>query len=146
MARTSAREKYSDIIDMPRHVSKTHPQMAVSDRAAQFSPFAALTGHEAALRETARITEVKVDLDNEEKMVLSDKLCQLRDKGYPSKFVRIVYFKPDQKKSGGAYLTVIGTVKRIDDTFGNIFMADNTVIPIDSVLSVEGDIFDEYII
>lgn len=134
--------KYDDIIHLPHHVSQKHPQMAIMDRAAQFSPFAALTGHGAAITETARLTDERVELDESMKIGLSDRLQIILDrlKEYPE--IAITYFQPDTKKDGGAYITVVNTVKKIDEHERVVVMTDGTAIPIDEIISIDGKIFD----
>ena len=139
----SAREKYGDIIDMPRHLSKSHPQMPVADRAAQFSPFAALTGHDAALRETARITDKKLELDDGEISIINEKLRFLKDTGYPDAPVTIEYFVKDSKKSGGKYLACLKAVKRIDEAEGRVVLRSGETIPVEDICAIDGDIFSD---
>ncbi|MDF2948126.1 MAG: hypothetical protein K0R07_136 [Sedimentibacter sp.] len=133
---------YDDIINLPHHVSATHPHMPAIDRAAQFSPFAALTGYDSAIKETARLTDERVELDEYMKDVLSDRLQIITDqlKEYPE--ISVTYFQPDEKKNGGDYVTVIGTVKKIDEYERVVVMTDGTRIPIDEVISIEGQIFE----
>jgi hypothetical protein len=133
---------YDDIIHLPHHVSTTHPHMAAIDRAAQFSPFAALTGYDGAIKETARMTEERVELDENMKAVLSSKLQIIADrlKEYPE--ITVTYFQPDTKKDGGAYVTATGTVRKIDKYERIVIMADYTEIPIDEIISVERQIFE----
>jgi hypothetical protein len=135
--------EYDDIINLPRHVSKTRPQMPLIDRAAQFSPFAALTGHDSAIQETARLTDDRVELDEYIKNALNDKLQVLINwlEGKPA--VKIRYFKPDENKEGGYYITANGTIKKIDEYEQIIIMDDGTVIPIDEIISIESKIFDK---
>lgn len=132
---------YQEIIDLPHHVSKTHPQMPMSDRAAQFSPFAALTGYNSAIRETGRLTEERIELDEEALMALNMRYQLLIDSLKESPEVRITYFKPDERKSGGAYLTITGVVKKVDDYKRLITMQDGMIIPLDDVLMIEGELF-----
>ena len=134
-------DKYDDIINLPRHVSKKRPPMPIKDRAAQFSPFAALTGYDVEVKETARITEKRVELDQYMKEKLNHKLQILMDKVKEQPKTKITYFKPDDRKDGGAYITITDTVKRIDEYERNILMKDGGVIPIDEILNVEGKIF-----
>ena len=96
--------KYQDIINLPHHVSKTHPQMPLYDRAAQFSPFAALTGYEDAIRETARLTDNWVQLSEDKKQELDEKLRQLIADRERTESVTIIYFQPDDRKEGGSDL------------------------------------------
>lgn len=132
---------YQEIIALPHHVSKTHPQMLMSDRAAQFSPFAALTGYNSAIRETGRLTEERIELDEEALMALNMRYQLLIDSLKESPEVRITYFKPDEQKSGGAYLTITGVVKKVDDYKRLITMQDGMIIPLDDVLMIEGKLF-----
>lgn len=133
--------KYDDIINLPRHISKKRPPMAIKDRAAQFSPFAALTGHDAAVKETARLTENKVELDQYMKEALNHKLQILMENLEGKPRIRITYFKSDEKKDGGKYIEVIARVKKIDEYEKVIFMMDSTVISIDKIIKIEGEIF-----
>ena len=133
---------YDDIIDMKRPLSRRADKMSISDRAAQFSPFAALSGYEEAVEETARLTDVKKTLTEEAVAVINAKLqVVLRhlDKG-PR--LKICYFIPDARKSGGEYVTIRGTVKRIDEYEGCLIMGDGLVIPLDQIREIEGKIFD----
>lgn len=134
--------EYDDMINLPRHVSKKRPPMAIKDRAAQFSPFAALTGHDAAVKETARLTEKRVELDEYMKVDLSNRLQIISDRLKENHEISITYFQPDQKKDGGAYVTDIGTVKKIDEYGQIILMTDGTEIPIDEIISIVGQIFE----
>lgn len=136
--------KYDEIMSLPHHVSKTRPQMPMSDRAAQFSPFSALTGYDSAIRETGRLTDERIELDEEALMVLNMRYQLLVDSLKESPEVRITYFKPDERKSGGAYLTVAGIVKKVDDYERLITLQDGMVIPMDDVLTIEGDLFSEF--
>ena len=106
--------KYADIIDLPYRKSTKHPQMSLYDRAAQFSPFAALTGHEAAIAETARRTESRIELDEDMRMRLDETLQLVLERIGEHPPVGLTYFKADEKKDGGAYLTIAGKVKKMD--------------------------------
>ena len=133
--------KYDDIIHLPHPVSCNHPQMSSLERAAQFSPFAALTGHDAAIRETARLTEEKSELDENRKEMLDERLQMIRENLSEEPEITFTYFKPDEKKSGGAYLTVIGKVKKINEYEHQILLEDGTVIAIENLFSIEGELF-----
>ena len=133
---------YDDMIHLPHHVSTKHPHMAVSDRAAQFSPFAALTGHDAAIKETARLTDKRVEMDEYMKDVLSDKLRIILDRIKEHPQIVITYFQPDEKKDGGFYVTATGTVKKIDEYEGIVVMTGDTEIPFDEISSIDGQIFE----
>lgn len=139
-------EKYRKIINLPHHVSETRPHMSMIDRAAQFSPFAALTGHEAALGETARLTDTFIELDEDEKQMLDAKIHIIMDCIEDKPEINIVYFRPDTKKSGGAYISVTGYVKKIDFIKREITMNGKKVIPADCVKEINGSIFDKIII
>lgn len=127
---------YEDIIHLPHHVSPRRPQMSLHDRAAQFAPFAALTGHEEAVKETARLTEEKIELDENEKQLLDQKLQYLETKG-TGPDVRITYFLPDQRKTGGIYVTTQGRMKRIDRYSHRLHMENGTEIPITDILKID---------
>lgn len=133
---------YDDIIHLPRHVSTKHPHMALIDRAAQFSPFAALTGHNAAIKETARLTDERVELDESFKTVLGNKIQIIAEQLVEKPEIVITYFQPDEKKNGGDYVTATGTVKRIDEYERIVVMTDRTEIPIDTIIGIEGQIFE----
>ena len=106
----NARKKYGDIIDMPHYQSEKRPRMSMYDRAAQFSPFAALTGHSDAIKETARLTDEFYEPSEEIKSLLNEKLLFLKSELSNEPKVSITYFKPDEKKSGGVYITITGII------------------------------------
>lgn len=125
--------RYDEIINLPHHVSKTRPQMPMSDRAAQFAPFAALTGYDSAIKETGRLTDERIELDEEALAALDRKYQLLMDALDDAPEVTIIYFQPDERKAGGQYVSATGTVKKVD-TFGRrILLQDGTRIPLDSV-------------
>lgn len=136
---------YDDIINLPHHVSSTRHHMTAIDRAAQFSPFAALTGYGAAIKETARLTDERIKLDGYMKDVLSDRLQIIADRNKEHPEIAITYFQPDTKKNGGAYVTAISTVKKIDEYERVVVMTDGTVIPIDEIISIDGQIFESMV-
>ncbi|HBE80805.1 MAG TPA: hypothetical protein DDW65_23915 [Firmicutes bacterium] len=133
---------YDDIINLPHHVSMTRPHMTAIDRAAQFSPFAALIGYDSAIKEIARLTDKRVELDEYLKDALNDRLQIIADRIKEHPEIAITYFQLDAKKNGGAYVTAISTVKRIDEYERVIFMTDGTAIPIDEIISIDGQIFE----
>lgn len=133
--------KYDEIINLPHHVSKTRPQMPMSDRAAQFAPFAALTGYDSAIKETGRLTDEKIELDEETLTVLDRKYQLLMDALDEAPEIEITYFKPDERKAGGKYVSATGTVKKVDDFERLITMQDGLKIPMDDVLSIDGELF-----
>lgn len=128
---------YDDIIDLPHHVSATRPQMFMMDRAAQFSPFAALTGYDAAIKETARLTDQKIDLDDYEKEEINDKIQLITEHLGEDFEVVITYFQPDSRKAGGAYVDAVGIVKKIDEYDRVIILQDGKKIPIDDILDID---------
>ena len=132
--------EYADIINVEYTGSKTRRRMPVSDRAAQFAPFAALTGHDAAIIETARLTEQRVDLDDRETDILNEKLRIVSDIIIEHPILSVKYFKKDSKKSGGAYLALSGKIKEIDEA-RRMLVFDVGEVPIDDVVSLEGDVF-----
>lgn len=134
--------KYDDIINMPHHVSAKRPQMSMQDRAAQFSPFAALTGYSAAIKETARLTDSPAELSEEELSILNIKFQALLEHLREKPHVSFTYFKPDEKKSGGKYVTLRGRVKKADTFKRLVVMEDDTKIPMDDILDMEGEIFE----
>ena len=137
----SDEHKYDDIIHLSHHVSDRHPQMSPLDRAAQFSPFAALTGHDAAIREAARLTEEWVELDECTKGMLDERLQMIRENLLRKPEITFTYFEPDEKKSGGAYLTVTGKVKKINEYEHQVLLEDGMVLPIKNLFSIEGELF-----
>ena len=133
--------QYNDIINLPHHVSATRPQMPMLDRAAQFAPFAALTGYDAAIKETGRLTDEKIEMDEEALNILNMKYQILVDSLDDEPEVTFTYFKPDERKAGGAYVKVTGTVKKVDDFERLIVMQDGTKLPTDNILNIDGKIF-----
>ena len=129
--------EYDDIINLPHHVSTRHPQMSMYDRAAQFSPFAALTGHDAAIKETERLTEDWVELDEDSKELLDEKLHMIREHLDERPEVTFTYFEPDERKQGGAYRTITGKVKKIDEYEHRILLEDGTVLIMEHLFSIE---------
>ena len=126
------KEDYSDIINLPHHVSRNHPQMPMEVRAAQFAPFAALTGYDAVIHETARLTDKQVELEEYD----NDRLNRI-DSLEEHPMVTVSYFKPDEHKAGGAYVTVTGQLKKIDTYEQIMKMEDGTVIPIGSIMDLQ---------
>ena len=133
--------QYEDIINLPHHVSPSRPQMPMSDRAAQFAPFAALTGYDAAIKETGRLTDEKIELDEEALTALDMKYQFLMDALDDAPEVTITYFQPDERKAGGKYVSAVGVVRKVDDFERRITMQDGTKIPMDDVLSIDGELF-----
>lgn len=136
-------DKYDDIINLQHHVSSTRPHMPYIDRAAQFSPFAALTGYDDAIKETARLTDERVELDEYMKDILRDRLQIITDRLKEHPEITITYFRPDEKKNGGAYVTVIGAVKKLEEYERILVMTDGTQVPIYEIISIEGRYFKD---
>ena len=107
--------RYDDIMHLPHHQSTKRAHMSLHDRAAQFAPFAALTGHEAAIEETARLTEDEITLDDTALADINDRLYEISQHLSEQWKVSVTYFRPDAKKQGGAYLTDVGTIRKINE-------------------------------
>lgn len=133
--------KYDDILHLPHPTSKKHPRMPISDRAAIFSPFAALTGHAAAIQETARLTDQKIELDEDTKAELDRRQAILLEHIAEQPEVTITWFCPDEKKSGGAYVVTVGRLKRVDETAGTLRLADGMTIALDEIVNLQSDLF-----
>ena len=132
---------YEDIINLPHHVSKTRPQMSMLDRAAQFSPFAALTGYDAAIKETGRLTDEKIELDEDTKAALDMKQAYLIEMIDEQPEITIIYILPDARKVGGAYVTVTGNLKRFDEYERLLILTNGKKIPMDDIADIESDLF-----
>ena len=134
-------KSYDDIINLPHHVSKKHPQMSREERAAQFAPFAALAGYEDSVEETARITTKRIEINEEEKNILDMKVNMLKEQIkiqiHPE--IKIIYFVPDTKKEGGKYVSISGTLEKIDEFKQLIILDDKTEIPIKEIISISGE-------
>lgn len=135
--------KYDDIIHLPHHVSKRHPKMSPLNRAAQFSPFAALTGHSDAIRETERLTDSFSELDEDRKAQLDEQLSLIRQNLDHEPKIEITCFQPDAKKNGGAYVTVFGKVKKIDELNHQILFTDGTALQTEQIRSIRGELFKD---
>ena len=129
--------KYDDIIHLPHHVSNTRAHMPMLDRAAQFMPFRALTGYEDAVHETARHTDEKIELTEDEKTVLDVKLQRLADDLANQPLVTLTWFQPDKRKAGGAYVTTTGQVIKIDDFEGALILLSGESIPVEDILDIQ---------
>ena len=132
---------YEDIVNLPPHISKKHPQPTMMDRAARFAPFAAITGYEEMVLEEARVTEERIDLDEGTLSLLNEKLNMIQEFLDEEPKVCITYFEPDKKKAGGAYVSVTGVVKRIDEYEHLVIMTDGKKIRIDDIFGLESDLF-----
>ena len=128
--------EYDDIINLPHHVSADRPHMPMIDRAAQFSPFAALTGYDAAIVETARLTDTKRELSEEQKEMICKQLLELQSRLKTDPHVTITYFIPDKRKAGGTYHTISGTAKKVDEYLGVLKMSNGITIPFNDILRI----------
>ena len=128
--------EYDDIINLPHHVSADRPHMPMIDRAAQFAPFAALTGYDAAIVETARLTDTKRELSEEQKEMISKQLLELQSRLKTDPMVTVTYFVPDSRKAGGAYRSIAGAAKKIDEYLGILEMSNGITIPFDDILRI----------
>ncbi len=137
-------EKYKDIINLPHYQSKKRPHMSNYDRAAQFSPFAALTGHDEAIRETARLTDKKLELDEMTKTMLNEKFNFIMEHIYDQPEITVTHFIPDASKSGGIYMDFTGKVKKYDYLNRILYFTDNTEIKVDDISEIESGIFPKY--
>ena len=140
---TESEIKYADIIGLPHHTSPTRPRLSISARAAQFAPFAALTGYGAAVDETARLTDDMIMLDENAKAMLDGKLQIIAEHIGDHPEVTITYFEPDKKKSGGAYISVTGRVKEIDEYERIVRLCDGMKIPIEQIYGITTELFTE---
>lgn len=134
----SYKGEYDDIINLPHHVSEKHPQMTLEARSAQFAPFAALTGYDEQVQETARLTNERKELAEGLKMVLNEKIVKIKEKLADAPKVKITYFVPDLRKSGGKYVSVTGKVKKIDEFKNIIIFDDKKEIPIQEIIEITG--------
>lgn len=131
--------KYDDIINLPHHVSETRPRMSLHDRAAQFSPFAALSGYHEAVREAARETDARPELDEEETAVIDTKLRLIQTHLSELPKVKFTFFEPDIGKDGGKLVILDGTVRKIDVHRRKIVFSDGQTVPIDDILAIDCD-------
>ena len=129
--------KYDDIIHLPHHVSSTRAHMPMLDRAAQFQPFRALTGYEDAVHEAARQTDEKIELTEDEKLLLDAKLQKLADSIDSRPLVTVTWFQPDKRKTGGVYATTTGQLKKIDDFKGVLILLNGERIPVEDILDIQ---------
>lgn len=134
---------YDDILHLPHPTSKRHPRMPIADRAAQFSPFAALTGHRAAIEETARVTDRRIELDEDAKEQLDQTLQLLLERIDEQPEVTVTWFSPDKKKAGGQYHTATGKLKRIDSREGRLILTDGNQIPLEDLLRIRSESFQD---
>ena len=128
--------KYDDIINLPHHVSKKHLRMSLEARSAQFAPFAALTGYDEVIRETARLTNKRIEINEEMKAILDEKLLMIKAQIQSKPSITVTYFVPDSKKDGGKYVSVTGKVIKIDEYKQHIILENKIEIPISEIIEI----------
>lgn len=134
-------EKYKDIINLPHHISSKHPQMSLYERSAQFAPFSALIGYDDVIKEEGRLTDERIEINEETKALLDLKLHIIAEKISEEPLISITYFIKDEKKSGGKYVTLEDKIRKIDTQKHYIIMITGKHIPIDDIIDMQGDIF-----
>ena len=137
-------KNYDDIINLPHYVSKKRPQMSIEARSAQFAPFAALTGYDEQVKETARLTDKRIELEEGQKEILNNKLLYILENIGSKPEITFTYFIKDNKKSGGKYKKKIGIVRKIDMIEQYIQFTDKSKIDINEILSIESELFSNY--
>lgn len=138
-------KNYDDIINLPHYEPKKHKRMSKEARSAQFAPFAALTGYDDAVKETARLTDKRIELDEDEKQILNDKLQHILENNYLEPIILFTHFIKDNKKTGGKYIEKEGIIKKIDNIKGYIILKDKTKIKIDDIINITSDLFNQNI-
>ena len=131
---------YDDIINLKRPISK-HPKMSLYQRSAQFAPFAALTGYEGQVKETARLTDKRIELDEEVKVILDMKIQVIQEMLSNNPELELTYFIPDDKKEGGRYETIVDNIKKIDNYKQQFIMKNGLIIDIQEIIDINSDIF-----
>ena len=134
-------KNYDDIINLPHHVSKKRPQMSIEQRSAQFAPFAALTGYDDAVKETARRTDRRIELEEGQKEILNNKLLYILENIDTKPEITFTYFIPDNKKSGGKYIDKTGIVRKIDMIEQYIQFIDKSKININDIIEIDSELF-----
>lgn len=135
------KDNYEDIINLPHYEPQYHTRMTIEARSAQFAPFSALTGYEEKVKETERLTDNKIDLDEEFKIVINKKLQILIDNKKNNPKVTITYFIKDKNKEDGKYLNITGNIKKIDMVKNIVILADKTIIPINDIINITSELF-----
>lgn len=136
-------DPYNDMITLPHHTSQKYPRMSMLDRAAQFSPFAALTGYEDAIEETGRLTDCQVELGEHDTAVLDRKYRQLSEMVSSQPNITITFFVPDERKAGGSYISISGTLKKIDPYSQSVILTDGTTVALRDITAIESDSITE---
>ena len=138
-------DNYEDIINLPHHTSKKYPRMSLEARSAQFAPFAALTGYDEVLIETARLTNERIEIDETIKVIIDSKLQIIKEHIKEMPLITFMYFVPDSKKDGGKYVTVTGNIKKIDEYRNVLILENKTEIPIKEIIDIKGAIVNNEI-
>lgn len=129
--------KYDDIINLPHHVSKKHPRMSLEARSAQFAPFAALTGYDEVISETGRLTYRRIEISEEVKAILNEKLLVIKEQINNKPNIKVTYFIPDVKKDGGKYESINGKVIKIDEYSQRIILENKKEIAISEIIEID---------
>lgn len=135
--------KYDDIINLPHYEPKNHKRMSLEARAAQFAPFAALTGYEDEIKETARLTDKRINITESQKTLLNSKIQYLLKRIELKPKITFTFFVKDKKKTGGKYIEKTGIIKKIDKINKYIILTDNTKIPISEIINVNSELFKD---
>lgn len=133
-------DNYDDILRLPHPTSKTHPRMSRQDRAAQFSPFAALVGYEDVITEAGRLTDRRIELDDGEIALLDERLRLVMADGTDPE-VSVTWFQPDERKNGGSYVTTTGCIKKVDELRRSLVMKDGAEVPIEEIIDIQSPVF-----
>lgn len=128
--------KYDDIINLPHQISKKYPRMSLEARSAQFAPFSALTGYDEKIRETARLTNKRIEINEELKAILNERLLLIKSQIHTKPNIKVTSFVPDSKKDGGKYITATGKVLKIDEYKQKIFLENKIEIPISEIIEI----------
>lgn len=129
-------DKYNDIINLPHHVSEKHARMTIEERSAQFAPFSALTGYDDVIKETARETNNRIEINEEQKIILNKKLLLIKEKIHNKPQIAVTYFIPDAKKDGGKYIEVTENVVKIDEYDRKIILGNGEKVPIEEIIEI----------
>lgn len=129
-------QKYEDIINLPHHVSKKHPKMSLEGRSAQFAPFAALNGYDELIKETARDTNQRIEINEEQKSIINEKLLLIKEQLHTKPNIIVTYFIPDSKKDGGEYITITGKIIKIDEYKQRLILDNKIEIPISEIIEI----------
>lgn len=135
-------DNYSDIIDMPAHIIK-RPRMSLYDRAAQFAPFAALTGFGAVINETSRLTDKRPELDADTARLLNERIKIITENIRLKPEIEVMYFVPDKRKSGGSLQNFRGSVRRVDEFERELIFTDKSKIQMDDIFFIQGNLFKD---